>query len=402
MSISLTAASLTAIADTIGEAGYPLHINRLAPIAVRAWLESQAGQRQYAPGATYAEGEVVRFYNRSAMVTAVQPGDNPKQGKFHIVTLRFDDGSQKRVAAAVDSAPDAERVEISEAQVQAMLGEGGPRIRVAVQEALGEDGRFRTFRNEQGDFWCLAEILPTISRLELAEVWEIIRTQAEAESLAPASTVSLLRRIWDLENDGGTDYQLSEFGLNVALAQFGELRYVAGAGWVLESAWRRLGERPSLIGPRLATQVPEPIDDEDEEEDTSGRGTTATEQEIRMQLAAVDAESWRLQRREQTTITLNPNHYYNHWLPLSGLMQWLFPPWDCRVTLHYHLALLSANWYVTKNKNGGMVMVKAFHHKGDQKHATSNRTNHVGSDINCIWLICGYKFSHASFSLDVD
>jgi hypothetical protein len=168
-------------------------------------------------------------------------------------------------------------------------------------------------------------------------VWEIIRAQAEVKSLAPASTESLLRRIWGLENDGGTDYQLSEFGLNVALAQFGELRYVAGAGWVLESAWRKLGERPSLIGPRMATQVPEPIDDEDEEEDTSGRGTTATEQEIRMQLAAVDAESWRLQRREQTTITLNPNHYYNHWLPLSGLMQWLFPPWDCRVTLHYHL-----------------------------------------------------------------
>jgi hypothetical protein len=48
-----------------------------------------------------------------------------------------------------------------------------------------------------------------------------------------------------------------------------------------------------------------------------------------------------------------------------------------------------------------MLMGKTFHHKGNQKHATSNRTNYVGPDINCIWLVCGYKFSHASFSLDV-
>ncbi len=33
------------------------------------------------------------------------------------------------------------------------------------------------------------------------------------------------------------------------------------------------------------------------------------------------------------------------------------------------MTLLSANRYVTKNRNGGMLMGKTFHHKGDQKHA---------------------------------
>lgn len=337
MSITLNAASLAAIADLIREAGSPLHINRLAPIAVRLWLESQAGQRAYAPGAIYAEGEVVQFHGRSARVIAVQPGDNPKQGKFHIVTLRFEDDSQKRVAAAIDGAPDAEHVEISDARVQAMLDDDGWRIRVAIQEALDEDGRFCTFRNEQGDFWCLTKILPAISRRELAQVWAIIRSQAGAESLAPLSTGSLMRRIWQLENDGSMEYQLFEFALNVTLAQFDELRYVAAAGWVMESAWRKLGERPSLIGPRMATEVPAAMDSEDEEEDTPGRGNIVTEEEMESQPVVADVESWRSQRREQVTITLHPNHYYNHWLPLRGLMQWLLPPWDCQVTLHFHL-----------------------------------------------------------------
>jgi transposase len=62
--------------------------------------------------------------------------------------------------------------------------------------------------------------------------------------------------------------------------------------------------------------------------------------------------------------------------------------------------LLSANWYVTGNENGGMLMTKTSKHEGCQQHATSSRTNNVGPNNNCISLVRRYKFSHASFFLD--
>lgn len=37
---------------------------------------------------------------------------------------------------------------------------------------------------------------------------------------------------------------------------------------------------------------------------------------------------------------------------------------------HYVYTLLSANWYMIKKRNGGMLMLKTFHHKEDQKHVT--------------------------------
>jgi len=77
---------LDVLASLIREAGRPVPIRMLALAALRAWMETRAGERHYAPGDQYAVGETIQFNNELAKVKAVQDGENPVQGRFKIRT----------------------------------------------------------------------------------------------------------------------------------------------------------------------------------------------------------------------------------------------------------------------------------------------------------------------------
>lgn len=242
-----------------------------------------------------------------------------------------------------------------ETAVQTLLSAEGGRIRSTVRATLSRDPRFRHFRDTHGELYTLSELLPDVELPSLAQVWELLNQQPQGDTLRGLEADELLRLVWGWEDDGSDDYQLLRFALNVTLQGFHELRYVAGAGWVLEAAWQALGQRPSLLEPSVplleadeATTAhggrPIPAADQllDEERTViaprvktrSGKKRRRKRKELR---PPADVEAWRQERRTELSFVLEAEHYYHHWLPLSGEMQWLLPPWPSQLTLHCEL-----------------------------------------------------------------
>lgn len=334
--------NLEILAQTIRETGQPVHINVLARSAVRAWLEVRAGERIYAPGARYAEGETIQFKGQQAKVKEIRSGGNPKQGQFKILTLVLPDGTEQYMAAEVAGAPDEVREPISEARVRAIVdGEGGLAVRTAVQEALGADGRFVWFQDAQGDWWCLAKMLPEVGEKELAQVWPLLQGLLADGILHPRPTEELVKEVWGQKDDGSPEYLLRAFALNVALQGCQEVRWL-GDGWILEEEWQQLQERTVLAGPRQENLVALPkgvtLDEETEgeEEVEIGEGPVWQSQ---VDIVEEDLETWKQNRRRNATITLNASHYYGNWMPLTRDMRRVFPPRASRadtVTFYHH------------------------------------------------------------------
>lgn len=269
-----------------------------------------------------------------------------------------------RVAAEAWLAAQADAFAVpDETAVQQLLSAEGGRIRSAVRAAISRDSRFRHFRDTQGELYGLSELLPDVELPSLAEVWELLNRQAQGDALRGLEADELLRLIWGREDDGSDDYQLLRFALNVTLQGFRELRYVAGAGWVLETAWQALTQRPAWLetpatllaadeattarsgeAPTLHGVVPAPHEEGalDEEltviaprvKPRSGKKGRRKRKERR---PPDDAEAWRQGRQTELSFVLEAEHYYQHWLPLAGEMQWLIPPWPSRLTLHCDL-----------------------------------------------------------------
>jgi len=323
--------SLEVLAQVIREAGRPVHVNVLTRAAVRAKLETQTGERWYAPGAQYATGETIRFNDQPAVVKAIEAGSNPKQGPFKILTLVLPDGTARYMAAEVPGAPVEDRQPVTDDQVRQTIEKHGLAIRTAVQEALAADDRFVRFQDAQGDYWCLTEMLPAVGDEELARVWPMLQGLLANGVLHPRSTEDLVKAVWGQENDGSAAYLLKAFALNAALQRCRETRWL-GAGWVLEAEWQELQERPALAGPRQQNVVTLPdgvmlAEEEDEEEEPAGAEEEGeTDQPAGAETLGEDLETWRQNRLQNATITLRAQHYYGNWLPLTRALRRLFPP----------------------------------------------------------------------------
>jgi len=319
--------NLESLAQEIHVAGRPLHVNVLARVAVRAWLEAQAGERHYAPGARYAPGETIRFNGQLVTVKAVQAGGNPKQGQFKVLTLVLPDGTETYMAAAIAGAPAEDRRPVSDEQVDRIVREHGLMVRTAVQEALAADDSFVWFQNVQGDGWCLVEVIPQVRDEDLARVWPLLQGLLRDGIIHPRPTEELVKAIWDREDDGSDAYALRAFALNAALQRCQEARWL-GSGWVLEAAWQQLQERPVLVGPRKRNIVvlPPGIAAATEKEIVAKDKGGEAEPEEPAGAAEEDLEAWRWDRRLNVTITLKASHYYGNWLPLTDDMKRVFPP----------------------------------------------------------------------------
>lgn len=321
--------ALETLALVIRETGRPVHVNVLAQAAVRAWLEAEAVERHYAPGAKYVQSETIWFNNQPVMVKAVRAGSNPKQGHFKVLTLVLPDGTEQYMAGEVAGASAQDREPMSEERVQAILdGEDGPAIRTVVQEALDADDRLVWFQDAQGDHWCLAEMMPEVRDEELARVWPLLQGMLKEGTIHPRSTEELVKVIWGQDNDGSDAYVLKAFALNTALQRCREARWM-GTGWVSDAEWQQLQERPVLVGPRQENVVVPPadieLDTEDEEEDLGEGSGKGAEPEGLTAVVKEDLEAWRRNRRLNVTMTLRASHYYGNWLPLTQDMQRVFP-----------------------------------------------------------------------------
>ena len=345
------------LAKVIRDAGKPVHINVLARTVATSWLNQVESERGYAPGAFYEEGENIQLYGRSATITVIQPGHNPKQGEFQILQLTFADGSHKQIAAGIEGAPNNDRIEITPEQLQKRQAQDGLSLRTAVQDKLAEDDQFIYFQDEQGDQWCLAELLPTLTDDELQQVRPALYSTAD-DPFPAVPTETLVATVWDYEDDGSNEYQLFAFALNAALQEYRDAQYVAGAGWMLAEHWRKLELRPSLVGPRMANIVPEATDEEEEEAQPDAVPKPAEgDSEL-----PTDIELWREQRRNEVAFTLRASHFYYHWLPLSSQMQRLFPIRPCRITIHLNFEDKETSFTAAVNPDQKCVLCERTMH----------------------------------------
>lgn len=301
--------------------------------------------------------------------------DVPALEQYFLARGRPDNAySLARVAAEAWWAAQADPLQAAdETAIQQLLDAEGGRIRSAVRAVLSRNPRFRHFRDTTGELYCLSDLLPDIETPMLAQIWEILNKQDHEQTLRGLESDDLLQWVWGWTDDGSDAYQLLRFALNVTLQGFQELRYIAGTGWVLEAAWRRLAERPSFSGlsaagvgldgeategttarsgeaPTLYGAIPGgtipdgtlPVDGLEDEQTivlprTKQRSSKRRRRKRGERRPPADADSWRQGRQLEVSFALEAEHYYDHWLPLVGEMQWLFPPWPSQVTLHCDL-----------------------------------------------------------------
>jgi len=364
------------LAQTIRSAGSPLHINMLTRTAVRAWPDAQAGERRYAPGSQYRVGETVLLDGQCATVEAAGRGENPLQGPFTILTLRFPDGTERLMAAEVPGAPVEDHQPVTEEQVEEMLGAQGTAIRRAVRAALQSDPRFVSFQTTQGECWCLEEMLPRIDEEILRKVLGVLSQVPEPERgrLPSQRTEELVRAAWGLEDDGGAVYDLHAFALGRALAERADVVNL-GDRCTSAEAWKVFTTRFPIAAPRISTQVtlPDGVEPALEEQvrREQRRETTGEGEEPEVGRPEEDLETWREDRPVHAVFTLRARHYYEGWLPLTGQVRRLFPHFASgrqEVVFHHHFGDEPGSFRAWVDHGRGRIWVSPEMHETFRRH----------------------------------
>ena len=394
------------LAQVIRDTGRPVSVNKLAQAVVKTLASSLREQsserltevkevRRYTPSAAYTVGDEVRWKDKLGEVKAVANGENPRQGKFVVLTLVFPDGGQIRLAAKSSGEDIQEQESVSDRKVRAIVGEYGLAIRTAIQNAMHNDARFVWFQDTQGDNWCLTEMLPEVKNEDLAKVFPLLQGLLKDGVLSPRPTEELVKTIWGQSSDGSDEYVLKAFALNVALQGCNDTRWT-GNGWVLESEWQKLQEREALIGPRQPSKIELPegvtLDTSGESESVAGEVEEEEEPEEQETPIPEDLEAWRRNRRLHATFTLRARHYYGNWLSLNKDMRRVFPPRASgtdAVTFYHHLGDEQESFQAWVDWNQGRIlgspqMYQAFYDYGIYPGAAlviSHRGNEQEYDI---------------------
>lgn len=335
------------LAQAVYSSGRPLHINALVRAAIRACMEASQ-PRPYAPGNAYRVGENVLIAGQIATVETIQRGENPKQGSFTILTLRFTDGSQRFMAAEIPNTPVAEeRPSIPEEWMDELLVEVEgleTALRQAIQDTLQDDPRFTSLQTFQGEIWCLRDMLPPVDSFTLQKVLTVIQQIPIGErELISYSTEELVNMAWGLTNDGSATYDLHAFALCRALREQGEVFNLRGR-WTSSAAWTAFTARSPLTTPRVPTRLTsltqaEIVSRKEKEIGRLGRYRRITkEAETEGKDREQDLETWRRGHPIQAIFVLRARHYYEGWLPLKGQVRRLFVPLTtgCQEVVFYH------------------------------------------------------------------
>lgn len=156
---------LDLIADHLREAGSPVPLPELARVVLRRTFQSSSRQPLYTPRGQYHLGERIRLSDgRVGDVVAVEDGENDRQGRFKILTLRFRDGSSLALASEVKAVGMVDTAdEFVNRVVAQFMASHADAVVHKVRQALASDPRFVILYDQDGEYGCLREFFPPMS-----------------------------------------------------------------------------------------------------------------------------------------------------------------------------------------------------------------------------------------------
>lgn len=205
-------------------------------IEARIRAESQAAEskqkalgKPFLPKENYGVGDELAFPAMGwvqGRVSAVRSGVNPAAGEFEVLTVSFDDGSERLFASglaahALNDAP-IENPEAGEPAATLIFNEHGPALEAKLEDAFKADEGLVKIAGR----WFPRALLIDINEGQLNLV-EAVLDMAGGE---PLTTAALMK---DTELPAGVNPRLAEFSLNYAMQDDERFDEVGPAGQVL-------------------------------------------------------------------------------------------------------------------------------------------------------------------------
>jgi len=285
--------------------------NRAERLAIQ--LRRQAGGKVYAPKETFQVGDGVVFPAldwKHSKVVGVRAGYNPALGEFDVITVQFEDETQRLFAArlavhALNEEPAA--VEGDDFDPDAVIRVNGHALDKKLEVSLKTDENIVRIAGRWFPRALLIDV--NVGHLNLAEAG------LDMSGGEPLPTSALLK---DVSLPEGVNPKLAEFSLNLALQEDGRFDEVGPAGEVLWCLYRLEPEGVREVPPHLK-YVPVEYD-EAALDDTM----VALEKQLDDELSDVESEAENGEVREVTVALIYP-HLREGTLPLSDRVQSLFP-----------------------------------------------------------------------------
>jgi len=200
-----------------------IHAEQLAEQARR-----QAGGRTYFPKETYQVGEdiMIPALNwKHGKITAARAGQNPELGTFDVLTVQFDNGSERLFASNLTPHVLNEQpvtVEETSIEVDAIVNAYGSAIEKKIEATIRSDDELVRIASRWFPRALLVDV--NVGHLNLAEA---VLDMSGGE---PLPTSALLK---DVALPDGINPKLAEFSLNLALQEDKRFDEVGPAGQVL-------------------------------------------------------------------------------------------------------------------------------------------------------------------------
>ena len=275
--------------------------------------KQKAGGKVYLPKETYKDGDQLTFPAldwAKGSVSAIRSGVNPQYGEFDVLTIEMESGESRMFAASLaehvlneESATDKEEDSLDPKEIQNSFG---LEIEKNLEDAFsGDDGLVRIAGR-----WFPRALLVDVNQghLNLAEA---VLDMAAGE---PLPTSDLLK---DVELPEGVNPKLAEFSLNLALQEDERFDEVGPAGQVLWCLQR--------LEPESVRETPLFLRYTPIEYDRNLLSDDVLALEARLDDELGEASLGAVEEANEVTISLIYPHWRAGTLPITPLVQFMFP-----------------------------------------------------------------------------
>jgi len=284
--------------------------NRAEQLAVQKRRES--GGKAYLPKDEYQTNDDIVFPKldwKHGKIANIRPGSNPELGEFDVLTVVFDDSSERMFASkltthALNDEPVSTRDE--DIDLEAVLRSFGHSLDKKLDSALQQDENIVRIAGKWFPRALLIDV--NVGHLNLAEA---VLDMSGGEPLA-ASTL-----LKDVALPEGVNPKLAEFSLNLALQEDGRFDEVGPAGEILWCLYR--------LEPESVREIPEYLQYTGDEVDRSNLSEQMIDLEKQLDDELSEVDSHDEEEIQEITISLIYPHLRAGTLPLSHRMQCLFP-----------------------------------------------------------------------------
>ena len=284
--------------------------NRAEQLAVQKRRES--GGKTYLPKDEYQVNDDIVFPKldwKHGKITGTRVGSNPELGEFEVLTVVFDDGSERMFASKLPThSLNDEPVSVNDQDfdIEAVLRSFGHALDKKLEATLQQDENIVRIAGKWFPRALLIDV--NIGHLNLAEA---VLDMSGGE---PLSASALLK---DVALPEAENPKLAEFSLNLALQEDGRFDEVGPAGETLWCLYR--------LEPESVREIPEYLQYTGNEVDRSDLSEQMIDLEKQLddELSEVDAHDE--EEIQEITVSLIYPHLRAGTLPLSHRMQCLFP-----------------------------------------------------------------------------